>query len=158
MHPRLRKLVKTRNFNSAFCQIIFVTVFFGIVGLIFHLQEGKDSATNLITLANNTLKFGAWFFLGYGTLQALGRKIEFENIENAVNQADISSQYLSFDVQTNAEETKISEDKNTVYKEKINDLVKIEKDDQAIFKMYMVGIVLFLITSLVDIVLPAFKN
>ncbi len=158
MHPRLRKLVKTRNFNSIFCWIIIITVLYGLVGWLFHWGEGKDSATNLITLANNTLKFCSWFLLGYGTLQALGRKIEFENIENAVDQADVIVQYSSFDVYTNAEKSKVSEDKNTVYKEKVNDLDEIEKDDQTIFKLYMFGIVLFFITSLVDIVLPAFKN
>lgn len=158
MNSRLRKLVKTRRFKPTLISILLVSVLYGLLGLVVHLGEGKTPFVELLVLANNVLKFCAWFMYGYGTLQALGRKFEFENIELRASESDRVHGISKFHAQTQDEVSHLESNHDSEYKREVEELDTIERDEETTFKLYVIGIVLFFVSSLGDIVLPAFQN
>jgi hypothetical protein len=135
-----------------------VSVLYGLLGFVVHLSESKTSFVELLVLANNVLKFCAWFMFGYGTLQALGRKFEFEIIEQRASEADRVHGISIFHSQTQDEVNLLESNHNSDYKREVEALDTIELDEATSFKLYVIGIVLFFVSSLGDIVLPAFQN
>lgn len=144
MNSRLRKLVKTRRFKPTLISILLVSVLYGLLGLVVHLGEGKTSFVELLVLTNNVLKFCAWFMFGYGTLQALGRKFEFDIIEQRASEADRVHVISKFHAQTQDEVSHLESNHNSEYKREIEVLDTIERDEETTFKLYVIGIVLFL--------------
>ncbi|WP_333984228.1 hypothetical protein [Ectopseudomonas khazarica] len=135
-----------------------MSILYGLLGLVVHFVEGKTSPVELWVLANNVLKFCAWFMFGYGTLQALGRRFEFETIEERASEADRAYGISKLHAQTQDEVSHLESNHNSDYKRGIEALDTIERDEGTTFKLYVIGIVLFFICSLGDIVLPAFQN
>ncbi|WP_235041636.1 hypothetical protein [Vreelandella profundi] len=156
-----RKLIKTKSFRCNVGMIVLVSLLASIIGISAYCIQGKTATLDWFNLANSILKFSAWFMFGYGTLQAFGRKIEHDNIERKIIKIDHESLKQknnndSEDGNSKRKEKKINEQVLPVYKKQVDELDKIEKDNNTTVKLYVIGVIIFFFTSLADIVLPVF--
>lgn len=158
MKNRILNVIQTNSFSCALFQTITVTLIYMFFGLLILMVKGEWSSVNVIDHTNVTLKFSMWLFLGYGTIQALGRRVEYENIERAIQNADKKQQ----DGLNNAKQ---DEDKNAIETEHTNahrtllEVFEIIASDESRTapRFYMVGIGLFILTSVLDLLLLAIK-
>lgn len=152
-----KNFIKTQTFAYNLWLIITVSLLAAIIGVFFYCNNGKTTTLDWLNLANSVLKFSSWFMFGYGTLQAFGRRIEHENIEQKIIKVDQKT--LKCDQEKNStNKHQMIEESLSVYKEQIEALERIEKDDKTTVKLYCLGVVIFLFTALADIILPAFQN
>ena len=151
-----RQAIKTQTLKYNFFLIAGVSILFALIGIFFYNQQGKTTLVDWLNLANSVFKFSAWFMFGYGTLQAFGRKIENANIDEKIKKID--QKVIKNKINpVNAEKTsKIEKESDQVYEEQLKALDLIKGDDRTALILYFWGIVLFLVTSLGDIILPAF--
>ncbi|WP_041521593.1 hypothetical protein [Gilvimarinus agarilyticus] len=151
-----KKLIKTQSFTYNLCMIFIVSLLAAIIGLLVYCINDKTTTLDWFNLANSVFKFSSWFMFGYGTLQAFGRRIEHDNIEQKIIKVD--QEALKCTQNENSNRQDMNEKSLEVYEEQINELERIENDDKTTVKLYCLGVVVFLLTTLADIILPAFQN
>ena len=120
-------------------------------------MENRLTTENIVNQYLYTAKFCMWFLLGYGAMQVLGVKMEFDELSilekdtyRAHAQAEFNT-WSDLDRKTNDDEAldKLSKIDNR--------RVRITGDTVTANWLWGIGVVLFFFISLFEIIYPAFK-
>jgi hypothetical protein len=153
----LVKYIVTRSFFPSIMMILGVTFLFALGGFIFLWGEGRLSQENWYSLIINTAKFSMWFFLGYGGIQAFGVRLETEKLKDLEDAKYLAHARADFEPWTemnrNLQDQKTLEDIQKIDEQR----VRISGDDKTAFWLFSVGVTLFVLTSLIELLYPAFK-
>jgi hypothetical protein len=157
----MRSWIKTYSWPFQLLSIVVVTVIFVTFSnaIPFENQLKLLNECLLFTtlseseweLLNLYLKFAMWLFLGYGAIQSFGRHTEYQNIEHAIFKAD-EKYKVGLDKAVDAEQKqRLTKEHYDAYKKQVKHLDQIKNDKKTDKWFYVVGIVLFVVTNLIDV-------
>lgn len=153
----LIKHVVTRSIFPSIMMILGVTTLFAAVGFIPLYFEGRLNSENWYSLIINTAKFSMWFFLGYGGIQAFGLRIEIEQLKHLEDAKYLAHARADFEPWTQMNRN-MQDEQTLIDIQKIDEQrVRISGDDKTAFWLFNIGVTLFFLISVIELLYPAFK-
>lgn len=149
---KVKGTIKTKTFCESFRLVIAVSLFYALfVAVIFDKKDILTFAYS-VEFINLVLKFSMWLFLGYATMQEFGRRYEYENIESSMKVADSKRLSELSEANSHDEKKRIEQAHTNAHLGPIGSLRLIGRDNKTAFYFYIIGVVLFFITSCLDVI------